>query len=159
MKKILVITAVLLLTATAFAQDGKSIYNKYSDAKDVSGVYISPAMFRLIGKIPDMEIADEDVNLTSIIKSLTGLYIIDSENGSINENIKRDAEKFVKDGKYELLMEVKENSETTHIYITGTNDNVSSFVLISYEPDECTFICIDGQISREKLEKIIAENI
>lgn len=159
MKKILVIAAVLLLTATAFAQDGKSIYNKYSDAKDVSGVYISPAMFRLIGKIPDMEIADEDVNLTSIIKSLTGLYIIDSENGSINENIKRDAEKFVKDGKYELLMEVKENSETTHIYITGTNDNVSSFVLISYEPDECTFICIDGQISREKLEKIIAENI
>lgn len=159
MKKILVIAAVLLLTATAFAQDGKSIYNKYSDAKDVSGVYISPAMFRLIGKIPDMEIADEDVNLTSIIKSLTGLYIIDSENGSINGNIKRDAEKFVKDGKYELLMEVKENSETTHIYITGTNDNVSSFVLISYEPDECTFICIDGQISREKLEKIIAENI
>lgn len=159
MKKILVIAATLLLTATAFAQDGKSIYNKYSDAKDVSGVYISPAMFRLIGKIPDMEIADEDINLTSIIMSLTGLYIIDSENVSINENIKRDAEKFVKDGKYELLMEVKESSEVTHIYITGKNDNVSSFVLISYEPDECTFICIDGQISREKLEKIIAENL
>lgn len=159
MKKILVIAATLLLTATAFAQDGKAIYNKYSDAKDVSGVYISPAMFRLIGKVPDMEIADEDINLTGIIKSLTGLYIIDSENVSINENIKRDAEKFVKDGKYELLMEVKENSEVTHIYITGKNDNISSFVLISYEPDECTFICIDGQISREKLEKIIAENL
>ena len=48
MKKIALIAAFSLLVATAFAQDGKSIYNKYSDEKNVSAVYISPTMFRLM---------------------------------------------------------------------------------------------------------------
>ena len=55
MKKIALIAAFSLLVATAFAQDGKSIYNKYSDEKNVSAVYISPTMFRLMGSIPEIE--------------------------------------------------------------------------------------------------------
>ena len=46
MKKIFAIAAAMLVTVSAFAQDGKSIYKKYSDAENVSAVYISPAMFR-----------------------------------------------------------------------------------------------------------------
>ena len=47
MKKIIAIAAAMLLTLTAFAQkDGQKIYNKYSDAKGVSAVYMSPSMFR-----------------------------------------------------------------------------------------------------------------
>ena len=44
MKKIFIVAVAMLLTFTAFAQDGRSIYNKYSDAKGVSAVYVSPAM-------------------------------------------------------------------------------------------------------------------
>ena len=61
MKRIIVILAALLLSISTFAQHGKNIYQKYSDAEGVTAVYISPAMFRLIGKIPDMELQDESV--------------------------------------------------------------------------------------------------
>ena len=160
MKRIVaIISGIILLGSIASAQDGRSIYNKYSDDNDVSAVYISPAMFRLIGKLPDMNIGEEeDINLTTIVKSLTGLYVISSENKSINDNIQRDAEKFVSTGKYELLMEAKDHGEIVHMYITGKDDNISSFVLIAKEPEECTFICLDGQISRKQLEKLIAES-
>ena len=69
MKKIFAIAAAMLVTVSAFAQDGKSIYKKYSDAENVSAVYISPAMFRMMGKIPDMEVGASEMNLTPVIKS------------------------------------------------------------------------------------------
>ena len=69
MKRICAIAAAMLLTITAFAQDGKSIYNKYSDLKGVTAVYVSPAMFRLMGKIPDINLGDGDLNLSPIITS------------------------------------------------------------------------------------------
>ena len=51
MKKLFIIAAVMLLGTLAKAQDAKSIYNKFSDEQGVSAVYISPSMFKLIGKL------------------------------------------------------------------------------------------------------------
>jgi len=159
MKKILAIAAAALLTFTAFAQqDGRKIYNKYSDAQDVSAVYISSAMFRLMGSIPEMAVGDGEVNLTPIIRSLSGLYIIDSENPDINSDIKRDVEKFVKSGRYEMLMEVKEDGEVVHMFTTGDDEIVTGFVMLTYEDTMCTFICLDGQMPRGQLEEAIANS-
>jgi len=159
MKKIIAIAAAMLLTITAFAQkDGQKIYNKYSDAKGVSAVYMSPSMFRLMGSLPEMTVGEGEVNLTPIISSLSGLYIIDSENPDINADIKRDVEHFVKSGKYEMLMEVKEDGEVVHMFTTGTEEIVTGFVLLTYEAESCTFICLDGQMPREQLEIMISDS-
>ncbi len=158
MKRFVLVAALLLTTITTFAQNGKSIYQKYSDAEGVSAVYISPAMFRLIGKIPDLQIEGEDVNLAPIIKSLTGLYLIDSENPAINASLKADAEQFVRKGNYELLMEAKDSGETMRLFTIGTETIVNGFVMIADEGDETTFIFLDGKMNREELEKVIAES-
>ena len=158
MKRIAILAALLLTTIASFAQNGKSIYQKYSDAEGVSAVYISPAMFRLIGKIPDLQIEGEDVNLAPIIKSLTGLYLIDSENPAINASLKADAEQFVRKGNYELLMEAKDSGETMRLFTVGTETIVNGFVMIADEGDETTFIFLDGKMNREELEKVIAES-
>ncbi len=158
MKRFVLVAALLLTTITAFAQNGKSIYQKYSEAEGVSAVYISPAMFRLIGKIPDLQIEGEDVNLAPIIKSLTGLYLIDSENPAINASLKADAEQFVRKGNYELLMEAKDSGETMRLFTVGTETLVNGFVMIADEGDETTFIFLDGKMNREELEKVIAES-
>lgn len=157
MKKTLVILAVVMLFEVgAFAQSGRNIYNKYSKAENVSAVYISPAMFRLIKKLPDMEVSKEDINLTAIVKSLNGFYLLESEDRGVNENLRRDIEKFVDSGKYELLMEAKENEETVRIYTCGKGDKISSFVLLANEQEQCTFICLDGELSRKQLEAMIS---
>lgn len=144
-----------LIGASAFAQDGKTIYNRYSEADGVSAVYISPAMFKLMNRIPDLELQSGNVNLGPIIKSLTGMYIIDSENPAINEDIKRDVDRFIRRGDYEILLEAKENGEVTRIYTMGPESTVTGFVLFSFEGDECNFICINGEIPREALEELI----
>lgn len=157
MKKIIIVSVLFLSAITAIAQDGKNIYRKYSDEKGISAVYISPAMFRLIGKIPDIQTGDGEVNLTPVIQGLSGLYIINSENAAINSKIAMDVNKFIDAGTYEMLMEAKDDGEVVRMYTSGDDKTVNSFVLLTDEGSELTFICLDGKMDREKLESIIAE--
>ena len=99
MKKIYAMMVLLSISLTAFAQGGRDLYEKYSDLPGISAVYISPAMFRLIGKIPDMELQDESVNLTPLIKSMSGFYILSTEDRATTESLYADVKKFVKSGR------------------------------------------------------------
>ena len=159
MKRIVILFAALLLTVSAFAQNGKTIYQKYSDAENVSAVYISPAMFRLMGRIPDMEVGADKVNLSPIIRSLTGLYVLNSANASINGSLRTDAERYIKTGRYELLMEAKDSGETVHIYTVGNDKVIEGFVMLAAQSDEVTFICLDGQMPRNEFEELIAREL
>ena len=157
MKKIYIIVVMLLLCITAFAQNGRSLYNKYSDAPNVEAVYVSPAMFRLIGKIPAIDVQDESVNLGPIIKSLSGLYILSIKQGAIANDLATDVNRFIQKGQYELLMEAKDSGEVTRMYTVGDDFVVNSFVLLSHDGEETNFVCIDGTIPRDKLEELIAD--
>ncbi|MBQ9660870.1 MAG: DUF4252 domain-containing protein [Bacteroidales bacterium] len=159
MKRILLLLAALLLCLSASAQNGKSLYQKYSDAEHVSAVYISPAMFRLIGKIPDIDTGSDKVNLSPVIRSLSGMYILNSENTAINGQLRAEAERFIQSGKYELLMEAKDSGQTMRMYTVGNDKVVNGFVMLAAEADEVTFICLDGQMPREQFEELIARQM
>ncbi len=159
MKRTIIIAALLLASIFSFAQTGKSIYQKYSDAAGVSAVYISPAMFRLIGKIPDLHVEGEDVNLAPIIQSLSGLYLIDSENPAVNSELKAEAAKFINAGHYELLLEAKDSGEVVRMYTVGSEKVVNGFVMIAEDGGESTFIYLDGKMNREDLENILAKKM
>ena len=158
MKKIYSILVLITLSLTALAQGGREIYSKYSDLPGMEAVYISPAMFRMIGKIPDVELGDEDINFSSIIKSMTGFYILSTENSKDAAALLDDVNKFIKAGKYELLMEAKDDGEATRMYTMGDEKTVTSFVMVSHEKDEISFISFDGKMDREKMGELIAKS-
>lgn len=159
MKRFLFIIALILISAGSFAQSGKSIYNKYSNATEVSAVYISPAIFDMIGTMPNMSVNDIDVNLAPIIRSLKGFYLLDSENEKISSSIVADVDKLVKDQKYELMMEVKEDGEKVKMYITMKGDYVSSLLMLVIDEDETVFINLDGLMDRKALEKLMVSSL
>lgn len=157
MKKIYAMMVLLSLSLTAFAQGGRDLYEKYSDLPGISAVYISPAMFRLIGKIPDMELQDESVNLTPLIKSMSGFYILSTEDRATTESLYADVKKFVKSGRYELLMETKDDGQVLRMYTVGDENTVESFVMVTKEDSEVSVISFDGKMDREQMENILAE--
>lgn len=157
MKKIYAMMVLLSLSLTAFAQGGRDLYEKYSDLPGISAVYISPAMFRLIGKIPDMELQDESVNLTPLIKSMSGFYILSTEDRATTESLYADVKKFVKSGRYELLMETKDDGQVLRMYTVGNEKTVESFVMVTKEDSEVSVISFDGKMDREQMENILAE--
>ena len=157
MKRIYALLVMLAVSVAAFAQNGRSLYNKYSDYDNVEAVYISPAMFRLIGKIPDMELQEENVNLGPIIKSLTGLYILSTTREDIAADLAADVNHFIQRGSYELLMEAKDNGEVMRLYTVGDEQIVNSLVMLARDAAETSFICLDGTMPRDQLEAVIAE--
>jgi hypothetical protein len=157
MKKLYILVVMLLVSVSAFAQNGRSLYNKYSDLANVEAVYISPAMFRLMGKIPDMELENGSVNLGPIVKSLTGLYILSIKEGNIAADLYDDVSRFIQKGEYELLMEAKDNGEVMRLYTVGDDFVVNSLVMLARQGDETDFICLDGTMPRDQLETLIAE--
>lgn len=157
MKKFYILVVMLLASVSALAQNGRSIYNKYSDSENVEAVYISPAMFRLIGKLPDIDMEGESVNFAPIIRRLSGLYILSIPSGNLANELAEDVNRFIDKGDYELLMEAKESGEMTRMYVVGTNTLIHGLVLLTHESDETTFICIDGDIPRDQLENLIGD--
>lgn len=159
MKRILILTAFLFTTLSLFAQNGRSIYQKFSGKEKVSSVYVSSAMFRMIGKIPDLKAGDSDVDLTPLIQKLEGLYVISSENPAINASLESDVKRFIDGGKYELLMEAIDSGDIMRMYSVGSEKTVESFVMFAIDSAETTFICLDGKMDRAQLEKVLAEEM
>lgn len=153
------VAAIVLLTAGAWAQDGKGIYNKYSDNENVSAVYISSSMFKLMGnKVPNMELGEgSSMNLGSIIKNLNSMYLLDCEDPDLCKEIKSDVNKFINKYDFEMLMEIKDKGEVVRIYTTGNERTVTQFIMTAAEYEAFTFICLDGTMSRADLEKAIAK--
>lgn len=156
MKKFITIIAALLLGLNAFAQKAQDIYRRYSDEKGVSAVYISPAMFRLIGRIPDLEFGEGEVNLAPLIKSMEGMYVLNCENPKVAEKLWEEVKRYIDRGTYELLMEAKDDSDVMRMYTVGDEKVVKSFVMMAFEPGETTFISFEGLIPRDKLEETLA---
>ena len=152
-----ILTTMFLLTANVWAQDGKGIYNKYSDNESVSAVYISSAMFKLMGKVPNMDVGSGTMNIGPLIKNLNSMYVLDCDDPDVCQEIKSDINKYVKKYDFEMLMEVKEKGEVVRIYTAGSEKTVNQFVMTASETNAITFICLDGTMSRAELEKAIAK--
>lgn len=160
MKRIIAIAAAALLALAAHAQSSREIYNKYSDEDGVSAVFISPSMFRMIGKLPDIDMDldnGQKVNLSSVIKSLKGFYLIDCERPELAEKINSEVKRLINSGDYELMMEAKDNGESMRLYTVGTKDTIHSLVMHVTDRNESTFMGIDGMMDRDELEKILSK--
>ena len=152
---------MLLLTVGAFAQEGKRLYNKYSDQEGVSAVYISPAMFKLIGQLPDINVETADgkkMDMAPLIRSFSGFYMLSFEKKSAaSAELYKEVTSLVNKGNFELLMEVKDDGSTIRMYTLGDEKVVSSFVCIINEEDETMFFSLEGSMNRSDLEKLISD--
>jgi len=160
MKKIITMAFMLLLAVGAFAQEGKKLYNKYSDQEGVSAVYISPAMFKLVGQLPDINVDmanGEKMDVAPLVRSFSGFYMLSFEQKSAaSAELYKEVTAMVNKGNFELLMEVKDSGSTVRMYTLGDEKTVSSFVCIINEDDETMFFSLEGAMDRSDLEKLIA---
>ena len=158
MRNIVLAAVVALCAIQATAQDYKSIYQKYSDDERVTGVYISPAMFKMIGKLPEVRIEDSGVDLSPVIKSMTGFYMLQTEDSSLAEKISREIGKVTAGYKYETLMEVKDKGQKVNIMSLGDETILKSLLLTVFnkEDGETVFIGIDGLMNRSDVEEAMS---
>ena len=153
---------MLLIAAGAYAQSGKSLYNKYSDSNGVSAVYISPAMFRMIGQLPNLDVEasnGEKVDIAPLIRSFEGFYLLNVSDKAQAAELKQEVQTMIKAGRFEVLVEAKDSGNTMRIYTVGDDRIISSLVMLAQEGDSVQFICLEGTINRKDFETLMAESI
>ena len=114
---------------------------------------------KLIGKLPNLEIETESggsMDIAPLISSFKGFYMLDISNPSVISEINKEVTTMISKGRYDLLMEVKDEGDNVHIYTSGDEKTIESFVFIASDGYEVQFICIDGKINRTDLEALIA---
>ena len=156
MKRSILALIISLVAITAFGQDYKTIYQKYSDDERVTAVYISPAMFKMIGKLPEVKIEENGLDLAPMIKSMTGFYMLQTEDSSLAEKISRDVTRIVGGGKFETLMEIKDKGQKVNILSLGDDQFLKSLLLTVFDSGESVFIGIDGLMNRADVENAVA---
>lgn len=145
-----------MVAISAFGQDYKTIYQKYSDDDRVTAVYISPAMFKMIGKLPEVKIEENGLDLAPMIKSMTGFYMLQTEDSSLAEKISKDVTRIVGGGKFETLMEIKDKGQKVNILSLGDDQFLKSLLLTVFDSGESVFIGIDGLMNRADVENAVA---
>lgn len=157
MKKIIILLLAFAVSMVSSAAQNskKKIYSEYSGKPGVSAVYISPAMFKLMKTVPDIEINSQEVNFSRFIRTLEGMYILNTSDQDIASRLAKDVESELCYGKHELLMEAIEENQTTRIYIVQNDSIVSDLILLSRDGHSTSYISITGEMPLDELSKMI----
>ncbi len=157
MKKIIILlfAFAVSMVSSAAQNSKKKIYSEYSGKPGVSAVYISPAMFKLMKTVPDIEINSQEVNFSRFIRTLEGMYILNTSDQDIASRLAKDVESELRYGKHELLMEAIEDNQTTRIYIVQNDSIVSDLILLSRDGHSTSYISITGEMPLDELSKMI----
>lgn len=157
MKKIIILLLAFAVSMVSSAAQNskKKIYSEYSGKPGVSAVYISPAMFKLMKTVPDIEINSQEVNFSRFIRTLEGMYILNTSDQDIASRLAKDVESELRYGKHELLMEAIEDNQTTRIYIVQNDSIVSDLILLSRDGHSTSYISITGEMPLDELSKMI----
>jgi len=147
--KIFLCVAMLVASLQANAQVKE--FEKYADTKNVTYVFISKFMLRMAGASSAPSVPG--VNTKSIMNKLNGIQIISSENKNAIARLKTDAQNMVKQGKYELLMQVDEDDQKVRIYHIESKRQ-SVVVMMADEGEEFTIIVFSGTFTMEDVMKM-----
>ena len=153
--------------------DGNYVYNRWCDQPDVSATYISPDMFGMMKRLPEINILGRQVDLSGIIPELKGLYLLDfarysaerpwltySRNSS-SEGLRRDIRDFLDENHYTTWMDMRQDGMYTRLFIASDGTTVSGFVLVNLDDefDYGRFVCLEGRFPQKEFEKILKETL
>lgn len=141
--------------------NANSFYSKWAEKEGVSATYISRSMFKMIRKIPQIQL-DRPVDLTPVIKNLDGLYMLEFnrlKRNTADGGLRKDIQAVLKG--HEKLMERREGEQVTRLFIATDGKTVSSFVMTRMDigSNYGQFVCIEGAIPQSEFEKVIAEGM
>jgi len=147
--KTLVCMVVALSSLTANAQ--VKAFEKYSDMKDVSYVYISKYMLSMAGK--NVAPTVPGIDTKTLANKLTGIQIITTEHKAAQKKLKNEVKAIMDKDKYELLMQMNEDDNKVNIF-HHVGKQQSAVIMQVEDDDETTVMVFSGKFTLEDVMKM-----
>lgn len=156
MKRILFIVFISLVAIMAQAADnttsGERVLESLTNLPGVESTYIGPAALRLA-----YGVSKNIPGVPSGVKNITSVEVIESTDSESTDKIKNFVRKLIKQRKFEVLVENKEDDEENIIY-GGMPDPGSStlknMLVVNSEPDDYVLVYIQGDINITELQNV-----
>ena len=133
------------------AQSQKNPFDKFSDYEDITYIFISEAMLKLVGTTAIPSIDGIDIN--EIGSKLKSIQIITSEKCTKN-SLKSEAMSIIKKESYEKLIQVSEKDNKVDIYFKDGKKN-SIIVMVNDEKDDTVLIVFSGEFGMANIAKML----
>ena len=153
MKQIIIKTLIGIMVATCSLNANAQVkaFEKYADTKNVTYVYISKYMLGMAGKNAAPSVPGVDIK--TLAGKLTGIQIINAENKGAQAKLKNDVKSIVSRDKYELLMQMNEDSNRVNIYHHITKQQ-SVVVMQIEDNEEVTLMVFSGKFTLNDVMKM-----
>lgn len=150
MKRIYLLTTMLLVCALSGMAQLSKVFDKYADVDDVTSVYISKTMLRMM---PDMK--TDGMNIGGAASKIDVIRILTTENAAMAVKLQKDVSAHFSPNGFEELMRVNEGKEKTAIYIKSNDNDTNEYVIINAEPTEFNLIQIVGTLKPSDVQGMI----
>lgn len=146
-----ILLAIMLMMTSINAQAQKNPFDKFSDYEDITYIFISEAMLKLVGTTAIPSIDGIDIN--EIGSKLKSIQIITSEKHTKN-SLKSEAMSIIKKESYEKLIQVSEKDNKVDIYFKDGKKN-SIIVMVNDEKDDTVLIVFSGEFGMANIAKML----
>lgn len=147
----------LILWALGMNIYSQSFTEKYEDLDNVTSVVVTEEMFKMLGSIePEGQKAKEEIE---VLKDLTGLSIISTNEEAYKNEILKDVNKYVQTKGMKELLRINDNEAKVKFYVIyGDKPYIAKelvMVLIKkVSPYDVIVMDLTGKINLKKLSKL-----
>lgn len=149
------ITIIILISTVIFSANAQNaLYKKYEKSKSVTRVYISQTMLELT-KSANLQMDDDVSDIIDSFDSVTGFYLLETEDPTLMPALKEDFMKEVNAKKLELLMEV--NDDDSVLFYTRKEGNYFAdvYMIVEEENEEIVVIMVSGKLSQQNINRLL----
>ena len=149
------ITIIILISTVIFSANAQNaLYKKYEKSKSVTRVYISQMMLELT-KSANLQMDDDVSDIIDSFDSVTGFYLLETEDPTLMPALKEDFMKEVNAKKLELLMEVNDD-DSVLFYTRKEGDYFADvYMIVEDENDEIVVIMVSGKLSQQNINRLL----
>lgn len=154
-RQIFLLLIVICLFPTLRAQN--DLYKKYSGKNGVTSVYVSQAMLEMMGSF---DVKSDNIDISNILSKLSGIYILNTSDAKLKEQLLNDTKNFSNNNQYKLLMQVKDSGDNVDFFVKkDKSDNlIQELVMFVKQPDEFVMIQLQGKMTLDDIKQITQSN-
>ena len=150
--KIILISLCLLFASSGFAQN--RLFERFAEKDDVTSVFISHAMFRMMGGAASFNQMGT-VNISSLTNKIESLQILTTESRTRAAQMHREFSQLVSAAHYEELMRITDGGTRVGFYTHMQGDRIRELLLLVGEETDFTVIRIAGNFSLQDIQQLM----
>jgi len=136
----------LFCTSAGFAQN--KLFDKYADMDDVTSVYISKAMFQMMGNV-----VNAGMDFTNLKGKIESLQLVSTEKQDKIAQMKKEFSQLVT-AQHKELMRVKDGKDRVNFYADMKGDQIKELIMLAETDNSYTAIQLIGNFTLQDIQDI-----